>query len=92
MKKSFTAELLSGHKQDAFEVPFDPAEEWQIQPQPLWPGRHGFRVKVRVKGLSFNSSIVPRQKRFFLLIDPEVLEPANLLKGRHIRVTVEPVP
>jgi hypothetical protein len=90
MKKSFTAELLSGHKQDALEVPFDPAKEWQMQPQPLWRGRRGFPVKARIKGCAFESSIVPRQKRFFLLIDPVVAESRRLVIGNRIRVTVEP--
>lgn len=90
MKKSFTGELLSGHKQDALEVPFDPAAEWKIQPQPLWRGRRGFPVKARVKGFTFDSSILPRQKRFFLLIDPAVVESTGLVVGSRIRVTVEP--
>jgi Domain of unknown function (DUF1905) len=90
MKKSFTAELLSGHKQDALEVPFDPAEEWKIQAQPLWRGRRGFPVKARVKGVAFDSNIVPRQRRFFLLIDPVVVESTGLNVGSRIRVIVEP--
>jgi hypothetical protein len=91
MKKSFTAELLSGHKsQQALEVPFDPADEWRIEPQPLWRGRRGFKVKARVKGVAFESSIVPRQKRFYLLIDSEVVESAGLVNGSRIRATVEP--
>ena len=90
MKKSFTGELLSGHKQDALEVPFDPAEEWKIQAQPLWRGRRGFRVKARIKAFEFESSIVPRQRRFFLLIDPVVAESAGLVIGSRIRASVEP--
>lgn len=90
MKKSFTAELLSGHKQNALEVPFNPAEEWNVQPKPLWHGRRGFRVKARVKSIAFESSIVPRQRRFYLLIDSEVVKAAELAAGRRIRATVEP--
>jgi len=90
MKKSFTGELLSGHKQDALEVPFDPAMEWNIQPQPLWRGRRGFPVQARIKGFKFDSSIVPRQRRFFLLIDPDVVKSAGLVRGRLIKITVEP--
>lgn len=92
MKKSFTGELLSGHKQSALEVPFDPAQEWKIEPQPLWRGRRGFPVKARVKGIAFDSSIVPRQKRFFLLIDPVIVETTGLVAGSRIRATVEPAP
>ena len=90
MKKSFTGELLSGHKQDALEVPFDPAAEWKIQPQPLWRGRRGFKVSASIKGVTFDSSVVPRHKRFFLLIDPEVMESAGLVVGKRIRATIEP--
>lgn len=92
MKKSFTAELLSGHKQEALEVPFDPAAEWNIQPQPLWRGRRGFRVKARVKGIAFDSSIVPRQRKFFLLIDSEVVKSAGLVAGAKVRATIQPAP
>jgi Domain of unknown function (DUF1905) len=91
MKKSFSGELLSGHKQKAVEVPFDPAEEWKLEAQPLWPGRRGFRVRARIKGRAFESSIVPRQKRFFLLIEPEVVKSNGLVVGSQVRVTVEPV-
>jgi hypothetical protein len=90
MKKSFTGELLSGHKDDALEVPFDPAADWKIQPPSLWRGRRGFLVKARVKGIAFDSSIVPRQKRFFLLIDREVVESTGLVVGSRVRVTIEP--
>lgn len=90
MKRSFTAELVSGHKQDALEVPFNPAQEWDVQPEPLWRGRRGFRVKARLNGVAFNGSIVPRQKRFFLLIDPEVAESTGIVPGSRIRVMVEP--
>ena len=91
MKKSFTAELLSGHKQNALEVPFDPAEEWHIQARPLWRGRRGFPVKARIQGHAFESRIVPRQKKFFLLIDREVVESTDVVVGSRMRVTVEPV-
>ncbi len=91
MKRSFTAELLSGHKGHALAVPFNPADEWKIQAQPLWHGRRGFPVKVRLKGLVFDSSIVPRQKRFFLLIDSEIVETTGVELGNRIRVTVEAI-
>ena len=91
MKKSFTGELLSGHKQmKAVEVPFDPAAEWKIQPQALWRGRRGFPVKARVRGHAFESSIVPRQKKFYLLIDREVVESTGLVVGAKVRATIEP--
>jgi hypothetical protein len=90
MKKSFTGELLSGHKQDAVEVPFDPSSEWDLEPQPLWRGRRGFPVRARIKGRAFESSIVPRQKKFYLLIEPEIVKSEGLVLGSRVRVTVEP--
>lgn len=90
MKKRFSAELLSGHKQDAVEVPFDPERVWRLQPQALRPGRRGFRVKARIKGCAFESAIVPRQQRWFLLIDAEVARAAGVSVPDTVRVTVEP--
>ena len=91
MKKSFTGELLSGHKQNALEVPFDPADEWDIEPQALWRGRRGFPVRARIRGHAFDSSIVPRQRRFFLLIDREVVEATGIVVGSRVQAKVEPV-
>jgi len=33
-RKKFKAEVLSGHKEQAVEVPFDPAKEWGVAAQP----------------------------------------------------------
>jgi hypothetical protein len=90
MKKSCTGELLSGHKGFALEVAFDPAEAWNIQPQALWRGRRGFPVKARIKGHAFESSIVPRQRKFYLLIDRDVVASTGLVVGAKLRATIEP--
>ena len=90
VKKKFTAELHSGHKQDALEVPFDPAKEWKIKPEQLWRGRRGFPVRAHVSDVTFDSSIVSRQRKFFLLLDREVVLSAGLTRGSLVRVTVEP--
>ena len=89
-KKKFKAEVLSGHKEDAVEVPFDPAKEWGIPPKPLWRGRRGHSVNATVNGFSFESSIVPRQKRFYLLIDAGAEKAAGVSKGVVVQVAVEP--
>jgi hypothetical protein len=34
-RKKFKAQVLSGHKEDAVEVPFDPAHEWDVPAKPL---------------------------------------------------------
>ncbi len=89
-KKNFKAKLLSGHKDDAVEVPFDPAKEWGVEPKPLWRGRRGHSVNATVNGFSFASSIVPRQKKFYLIIDAEAKKTAKVEAGAVVQVTLEP--
>ena len=89
-KKSFKAEVLSGHKDNAVEVPFDPAQAWGIPARPLWRGRRGHAVNATINGFSFAGSIVPRQKRFFLLIDAEAKRAAKVSEGSIVRVALEP--
>jgi len=90
-KKRFKAQLLSGHKEMmAVEVPFDPAEEWQIDPKPLWRGRRGHSVDAVINRVAFESAIVPRQKRFYLLVDTETAKSAGISSGGLVEVSVEP--
>ena len=89
-KKRFKAELLSGHKESAIEVPFDPALEWNIPPKPLWRGRRGHSVNATVNGFAFETSIVPRQKKFYMLMDAEAAKSARLSEGALVQVVVEP--
>lgn len=89
-QNKFKAELLFGHKDHAVEVPFDPSVEWKLQPRPLWRGRRGHPVNATINGFSFESSIVPRQKRFYLLIDAEAANTAGVSDGAIVEVNVEP--
>lgn len=89
-QKKFTGEVLSGHKEHAVEVPFDPAAEWGIDPKPLWRGRRGHPVTATVNGISFESSIVPRRKKFYLLIDAEAKRAAGVVAGIVVQVEVKP--
>ncbi len=85
--RKFKGEVLSGHKQHAVEVPFDPGREWDVEPQPLWRGRRGFRVSATLNGFSFAGAIVPRQKKFYLLIDADLA----VDEGAIVKVTLEPI-
>lgn len=86
----FTAELMEGHKLAALEVPFDPAVRWLCSPTRLWRGRHGFLVQGKLNQTPFESCIVPRSKRFFLLVDQTLLSAAGLAVGDLVLVTVAP--
>jgi hypothetical protein len=89
-EKKFKAEVLSGHKEDAVEVPFDPVKEWGIAPKPMWRGRRGHFVNATLNGFSFESSIVPRQKKFYMLIDADAKQAARVSEGAIVQVAVEP--
>ena len=81
-KKRFKAEVLSGHKEDAVEVPFDPVAEWGLPAQPIFKGRRGHVVRGNLNGLAFSEGfIVPRQKRFYLLLDRELEQAAGVSVG-----------
>jgi Domain of unknown function (DUF1905) len=89
--KKFRGEVLSGHKEDAVEVPFDPAEAWGVPPRPIWRGRRGHAVSGTLNGCPFEESfIVPRAKRFFMLIDRELKQAADVSVGDSVRVALEP--
>jgi hypothetical protein len=51
-QRKFKAELRGGHKEDAIEVPFDPAKTWGMTAVPLWRGRTGHRVLATLNGVS----------------------------------------
>jgi len=53
-------------------------------------GRRGHFVNATVNGFSFESSIVPRQKKFYLLIDAEAGKAARLSEGAVVQMAVEP--
>jgi hypothetical protein len=88
--RKFKAEVLPGHKENALEVPFDPTKLWGIEPRPLWRGRRGHLVQGRLNGCDFESFIVPRSKRFYMLIDEELERKAGVTVGDIVEVAVAP--
>jgi hypothetical protein len=56
----------------------------------VWRGRRGHFVNATVNGFSFESSIVPRQKKFYMLIDAEAKKAARVSEGLVVQVAVEP--
>jgi hypothetical protein len=83
--------VLEGHKDAAVEAPFDPAERFGIEPTALRRGRRGHRVRASTKSLRFETEIVPRSKRFWLVLPASVLEELRLEPGDTIDLSVGPV-
>jgi hypothetical protein len=90
-KRKFKAELQSGHQEDAVEVPFDPAETWGLAPVRLWRGRKGHAVLATLNGVSFETFIVARQRRCFMLVDEDIKQQAGVAVGDIVDITVAPV-
>ena len=80
--ESFQAVLLSGHKGNAAEVPFDPGQHWSLSAQPLWAGRRGFPVHASLNGQPFDSAIVPRSRKYWLLVPAELSDSADVSVGQ----------
>ena len=85
---SFTSTVRSGHKEDAIEVPFSPLDKWSLPPQPIGPRRLGYPVQGTVQGVTFQSYIVSRSKRFWLLLDPALEEAAGIAVGSVVQVVL----
>lgn len=88
--ETFHSVLSSGHKGNAAEVPFDPAERWSVSAQPLWPGRRGFPVRATLDGNSFESAIVSRSRRFWLLVPAGISALAGISAGESGSFSVTP--
>ncbi|MGZ5492692.1 MAG: DUF5655 domain-containing protein [Thermoanaerobaculia bacterium] len=83
-RERFRSTVFEGHKGPGFEVPFDPAERWGVAPAHLGQGRNGHRVRGTVNGAPFESVIVPRMRRFFVMLD-------TATPGQIVEVSLEPV-
>ena len=89
-KVKFRAEILSGHKEHAAEVPFNPVVKWHMTAGQLWHGKRGYKVTGTLKGTDFESVIVPRARSYFLVIGDELLASANAVIGEIVEITVAP--
>jgi hypothetical protein len=87
---TFNSVLLSGHKANAAEVPFDPGARWSVTAQALWPGRRGFPVYATLNGAAFKSAIVARSRKFWLLVPLEISESAQVSLGASGAFSVAP--
>lgn len=85
--------VVSGHKEDAIEVPFDPGERRALAARPLRPGRRGWPVEATIATVSHvETAIIARAKRFWLLVPPDVAASGGFVAGDAVPVRVAPSP
>jgi len=89
-KQSFSGTVLSGHKENAIEVPFDTGSLWGIKQEQIGPGRRGYWVIGEVKGLKFSSHVVARSKKFWLLLRAAIEAGAKVGVGETVAVKLQP--
>ncbi len=86
----FNATIVSGHKEDAVEVPFDPAERWGSVARSLRPGRRGHAVRGTLGKTPFESAIVARSRRFWLLLPAALEDRAGVTSGDEVHISISP--
>jgi hypothetical protein len=86
--KTFTGTIFAGHKDDAIEVPFDPAKTLGIKIAAIKPGRRGFPVRVMINSVGFDSHIVARSKTFWLLLPMAIERQIGVNEGDQVSVTL----
>ncbi|MBS2030225.1 MAG: DUF1905 domain-containing protein [Deltaproteobacteria bacterium] len=90
-KARFESELFEGHKGVcAVIVPFDPEERWGQKPVRLAGRRHGWLVRGSVNGTKYDGYIGDRWGRFFIALDDEFRDEANLKVGDTLALVLEP--
>lgn len=86
----FRATLASGPKGLACEVPFDPAVRWSVPVVSVGSRRRGVEVAATVDGVSFDSAVVARSRRHWLLVDDETVRRIGKGKGDAVAVVLIP--
>ncbi len=86
----FRGEVLAGHKEAAVEVPFDPGERFGSQAVSIRRGRRGHPVRASIGDVSFDGYVVARSRRFWLLLDDDVLRRAEAAVGDTVVVALRP--
>ena len=82
--------VREGHKGAAIEVPFDPAERWGTRAVPLRPGRRGHRVVATIGNATFETAVVARSRRHFVLVDDETCAAAGIASGDEVVLELSP--
>ena len=87
----FEAELILGHKGvTVVLVPFDPEQRWSLKPVRLAGRRHGWVITGSANGIEFDGYIGERWNRFFIIIEKELRNAAEVEVGDSLKMNVHP--
>jgi len=87
----FEAELILGHKGVTVAlVPFDPEQQWNLKPVRLAGRRHGWVITASANGAEFDGYIGERWNRFFIIIEKELRDAAEIEVGDTVKMNVHP--
>jgi len=82
--------IQRGHKADAVEVPFDPGARWGVAALKIAAGRRGYPVACHSGATRFDSHIVARSKKFWLLLPPEIEQRLSVETGETVTLSIKP--
>lgn len=88
--KTFSGIILAGHKDDAIEVPFDPTQALGVKLAAIKPGRRGFPVRAMIDSVGFDSHVVTRSKKFWLVLPMVIERQIGASEGDEVSVTLSP--
>ena len=89
--RKFRALVQQGHKGCAVEVPFEPIAAWgELPTEPVYQRVRGVPVRGKAGAASFESWIIFRWKKHFLLLAEEVLNAAGVRAGEELQRAVQP--
>ncbi|MBS2021139.1 MAG: hypothetical protein JST92_01925 [Deltaproteobacteria bacterium] len=84
------AKVLNGHKGCAAMLPFEPEKVWLTKAAPIAPGRRGHAVRGTINRKRFESFVVGRSKKHFVLLDEATLKSARAKEGDLVNLSLEP--
>jgi len=86
----FRATLVAGKRGFACEVPFDPAERWSLPVVPVAKRTRGVEVAATIDDVSFDSAVVTRSRRHWLLVGNETAAKIGKRDGDAVTVVLAP--
>ncbi len=86
----FSVPVVTGHKEDAVEIPFDPGERWPLPEVTLGPRRKARGVWAVIGSHAFDGHVVTRSRRWWLLLPAALEMELGIAPGDQVTVAIGP--